>query len=276
MTDVVRVTTEAVEEVDDPVLAELDELHRAQEALLAPMGEAEPQPALDPDRPYDLEVVKPRAIDLRDLYKRAGKDLPDDLEATLGPQVPVLLYQGVTPFTRPGETPRGVWGLGYEVRLSDVDAATVALSPDTEVTRLGSLDSKVRVGISAGGALAPPEAALAVVNAIPGISLHNAELEATTSTEVALALHVEFSVVKVEAGPIGTGGARWNIYRVDQRVVGFQPLIQTILVPDKTRKLKVTVQPWVARRGMLFGLIGSRKFIPPPTDFEVSLEGLGA
>jgi len=275
MTDAIRITTEQVEDVDDPILAELDDLFRAEEALLAPMGDSQLSETLDPDRPYDLELVKPRAIDLRKLYKLAGKEIPNEIEAALGPSTPVLLYQGVTPFTRPGEAPRGVWGLGYEVRPVDLDAATVALSPDTEVTRLGALESKVSIGLSAAGELAAPEAALAAANAIPGVALHNAQVEATTSTKLALAIRVEFSMVKVEAGPIGAGGARWNVYRVDERVVGFQPFIQTLLVPQKTKMLKLTVQPWVARRGRLFGVIGSRKFIPAPTTFEVSLEGLG-
>jgi hypothetical protein len=275
MTDTLRFTTERVEEVDDPVLAELDEVHRAEAEFFAPMGDADSVSEVETNQPYDLEVVHPLAIDVRKLYKRAGKPIPATIDAALGPRIPVLLYQGLTAFTRPAESPRGVWGLGYEVRTVDIDAATVSLSPDTELTRTGSLDSTVRVGVSAAGELAPPDAALSAVSAVPGISLHKAQLEVTTSTELAFAIHMDFSMVKVEAGPIGAGGARWNIYRTDERVVGFQPLIHTILVPRGTRTLKLSVQPWVSRRGIFFGLLGSRRFIPKPRAFEVSLGGLG-
>jgi hypothetical protein len=274
MNDPVRFTTERVEELDDPVLADLDQMHRAEEEFFAPMGEADAEPEIDPDRPYDLEVVRPLALDVRKLYSRAGKDVPAEVAAALGPTVPVLLYQGLTAFTRPGEVPRGVWGLGYEVRTIDIDAVTVSLSPDTELTRVGGVDSSVRVGISAAGELSPPNAALTAVSALPGISLHKAQLEVTTSTELALAVSIDLSVVKVEAGPIGGGGARWNIYRTNERVVGFQPLIHTLLVPRGTQALNLVVQPWVSRRGIFSGLLGSKKFVPRATSFEVSLAGL--
>jgi hypothetical protein len=273
--ETLTISTEFVEDVDDPLLTELDEIARAEESLLGPMGDAAEEPALDVDRPYDLELVKPRAVDLRKLCKLAGKDLPQEMESSLGLRVPVLLYHGLTPFARPGERPRGVWGLGYEVRPVDVDAATVALSPDTESTKIGEINSEVRIGLSAGGEMSVPAPVLEAANAIPGISLQGAKLEATTDQTFALAIRVEFSMVKVEAGAIGAGGARWNVYRAGQRVVGFQPFIQTVLLPKKTRTLQLAVQPWVARRGWLFGKLGSRKFIPAPTTFDVSLEGLG-
>jgi hypothetical protein len=276
MDETVVVTTEVTEDIDDPILAELDDRIRDEDALMAPMGEAEEEEQLDPHRPYDLEIVKPRALDLRELCKLARKEIPPEIGAALGPRVPVLLYHGLTPFARPGERPRGVWGLGYEVRPVDIDAATVAISPDTELTTVGALDSDVRIGLSVGGEMEVPKHALEAVNAIPGVSLHGAKIEATVDEKFALAVHLKLALVKVEAGLVGAGGARWNVYRAGDRIAGFQPFLQTALLPKNTRRLKLTAQPWVVRRGWLFGTIGVRKFIPKPSDFEISLEGLEA
>jgi hypothetical protein len=283
MSETVRVTTETREDFDDPVLAELDD---AEKARLASIREAEDEEKQDTgpppmgvgilrgSRPYDLEIVKPRALDLRKLCKLAGREIPPEIGTALGPQVPVLLYHGLTPFARPGERPGGVWGLGYEVRPVDVDAATVAISPDTELTSVGAIDSDVRIGLSAGGEMAVPTPALEAMNTVPGISLHGAKIEATADQRFALAVHLRLALVKVEAGLVGAGGARWNVYRAGDRIVGFQPFLQTALLPKKTRRLKVAVQPWVVRRSWFPGKFGATRYIPPPSTFEVSLEGI--
>jgi hypothetical protein len=109
---------------------------------------------------------------------------------------------------------------------------------------------------------------------IPGVALHEAALEITDDVNMRVAISLRLALVKVEAGPIGAGGVRWNVYRTDEAVVGFQPFVQTLTVPAGTKALELRVQPWVVRRGYFFGLVGTRKFIPGPTTFRVSVEGL--
>src|SRR5206468_1365092 len=117
------------------------------------------------------------------------------------------------PFSRDGRPPRGVIGLGYTVTLRGVEAATVAVLPDSEFTRYASLDEDVRIGISAGGEVGIPTRVLSAANAVPGISLKGAQFEATNDSKFAVAIHLNFGLMSVVGAPVGAGGARWEMYR---------------------------------------------------------------
>jgi len=277
--DTVRLSAGNATEIRDDLLVSLDEAVKARAALESPMGagtalEAEPE-ELDPNERYDLEITKPRAVDLRKLWALAGKPAPADIQAALGPSVPILLYHGLTPFPRPGQSPGGVWGIGYQVQLADPDdAATVSLVPETEMTKVASIDQSVEIGLALGGEMAVPDSALEVVTAVPGITLHGVKVGATTDQRFALSIHLDLSLVKVLSGPVGAGGARWHLYRQEDRLDRFQPLLQTLLIPKGIDRLIMTITTWVRRRGLFFGLLGSRQWSPQPLSLEVSLEGL--
>lgn len=252
---------------------------RAEAALARPQlkSAAEEEDESDPDRPYDLEVVAPRAVDLRQLYRLAGKPLPPDIEAALGPRLPVLLYQGLTPFHKPGARPIGVWGMGYQVELEGgIDGRTAAIAPEDRLFRTGEIEATVDVGVGGGGELAVPETALAVLNEVPALPLHRARVHATGHARFGLALRLDFSLLQVQAAPLGAGGARWNLYRRAERLDRFQPLVQTLLVPEGTTRLALRLTTWVRRRGWFFGLLRGREWISRPERYEVSLERLGA
>lgn len=236
-------------------------------------GPAEGPPAQDEEDPYKLEVIKPRALDLRILYELAGRSVPGEIEAALGATVPVLLYHGMTAFRQPGQGGGGLRGLGYESRLKDQQGDTVSVSPDTRVKQFANLDQEIRVGIKAGGELEVPNEALQVVKLIPGVNLHGVELQVTNDTRFGLAIQFQFSIVEVQAGPIDPGGARWNLYRDAERLDRFQPLIQTLLLPDAVPSLDLEVNTWLRSRSGLFGL-GASQWNYPTQTFTVELEGL--
>lgn len=246
--------------IEDALLAELND--EAESAGAAPPGaRTRGGPAgtrpLDGFRgpadapPYDVEVVRPRAIDIRRLYALVGKPLPDDIQATLGPRRPLLVCHGLTPFHRPGARVSSIWGLGYEARLSGVDGATVALFPESETVRVGTLEQSVQVSVGAGGALDVPKEALQLASAVPGIEITGAELSATTSSRLALALSLTLTLRAVEAGPVGAGGVRWNIYRQKERLDRYQPLFQTLLVRESERELGFRLRTWIRSHGVL-------------------------
>src|SRR4051794_32561639 len=93
----VDLKVDRVTDIDDRILFKLDEANGA--GLGVERGgsaDAESARARD-EPPFDIRVLKPRAVDLRKLYALVNQPVPADVQAALGPRVPVLLYQGLTP-----------------------------------------------------------------------------------------------------------------------------------------------------------------------------------
>jgi hypothetical protein len=277
-----RLSYDRIDEVEDPHLVQLDERFGGLEAIHygAILGEAErggraaePKPE-DAEPPFDLEVPKPRAVDVRKFYKLVNQPVPPEIEAALGPNIPVLLYHGLTPFHRPGRQPLPVWGMGYEAELVGTDASTVSWQPDNRFVKLAGGKLEAAVGLSAAGAMETPPATLKFLKAVPGVTLQGAKLHATSDVQFSLAVQFDLMVLEVQAGAVGAGGVRWNLYQNRERLDRFQPLLHTLLVPKGTKSLKVKVQTWVRSRARWLGLIKARQWSPKPVQFEVSLEGL--
>ena len=227
------------------------------------------------DNPYQLGIVKPRAIDLRKLWKLSGKSVPPEIEASLGARVPVLLYHGMTPFAKPGNIPKGVWGMGYQVfMINPNNADTVSFAPSSELLKVIDIKQSMKIGLSVGGKMQVPDAASKATSIISGVNMEKVEISGSTDQSLNLALQVNYSVVKVLAGPIGAGGVRWDIFRQDDPLEEFHPLLQTVMLPMKTEKIKLQIKTWIKRAGLFGTRIGSKQWITDPLDFEVSLEGL--
>lgn len=263
--DAVRPRMDLAGEVDDPLLADLDraEAHRGPAPLEDFRGAAEPPP-------YDVEVARPVVLDLRRLYALAGKPLPSVAQATLGPSRLLLVCHGVTPFHRPGARPSSIWGLGYESRLDDANGDTIAFCPNSKTHSVGVVEQSVKVGVGAGGELDVPREALEIVGTLPGVTITGAELGVTTHTRLALALSLSLTLRAVEAGPVGAGGVRWNIYQTTERLDCYQPLFQTLLVGTSETVLNFGIRTWVRSRGFL-GL-GAKQWISDWVKFTVPLK----
>jgi hypothetical protein len=100
-----------------------------------------------------------------------------------------------------------------------------------------------------------------------------ASVYTTTDNQFSFALSLELSQLKVLAGPVGAGGARWDIYRTRERLDRFQPLVQTLFVPEDATSMNVKVHTWIKRRGKFFGLLSAREWTFPGQEFNVSLTG---
>jgi hypothetical protein len=161
--------------------------------------------------------------------------------------------------------------MGYEVNIKDIDAATVSLAPDGETIDLGKVDQQLSLGIQLGGAIGIPDEGLELVSQIPGVSLTGAEVRATTDQSFAVAIRFSISVMKIQAGPIGAGGAKWNLYRGSQRIDLFQPLFHTLLVPEGVKELPLVTNTWLRRRGLFTNWFGVRRWDYPSQEFLVSL-----
>lgn len=278
--DTVRLALGSSSEVEDALLAELNDVPLPsawppavpeQREPLAPRGafsiEAHASRPLENFRgngsygldhggeeaPFDVEVVRPRVLDLRRLYDAAKKELPKDIQATLGPNRPLLICHGMTPFHRPGERPSSVWGMGYESELARMDGSTVAFCPSSETLSVGSVQQSLQIGVGCGGELDVPKEALQILNVVPGVKITGAELGVTTHTRFGLALSLTLALRAIQAGPVGAGGVRWQIYHTKDRLDCYQPLFQTLLVGHSEPELRFRVRTWVRSRGF-FGL----------------------
>jgi hypothetical protein len=268
-----RLSSVGSEEVDDPLLDRLDaELASPDEARLRTTRRGL-SAGDDPDDPFDVEVPKPAAYDLRKLYRLSGAEVPPEHAAALGARVPLLICHGLTPFYKGGRRPTGVWGFGYSARLVGVDGDTVAFQPSSELIEMVKVDQEVKLGLDVGGSLSlAPDLAVGAV--LPGISLPSAKVYASMRQDVGLAISCRFSVVAVQAGPLAAGGVRWNVYRARQSIEAFQPLFQTLRVPSGVKTLKFEIETWIRRSGYLFGLVGARHWHYPAQAFQVSLDGV--
>lgn len=223
--------------------------------------------------PIDLQVGQPRALDLRKLCALTGAAVPHDIEATLGGLVPVLLVHTITPFHEPGQSPKSIWGLGYETRVVGMPSATtIALAPDTSMLDIASANQTVEMGLSLGGEIGVPSVVTEAISAVPGVKLQGVSVRAKTEQSFALTLAYVVKLLRIQAGVLPKGGARWNLYHQDERLDGQQTLVQTLQVPRGTQQLELMMKSWitVARWGGL-----SRKtWMAEGIERTVSLEGL--
>ncbi len=295
VSEMTRAVCTGVKLVSDP---RLDRLHRVVSRLAltrvleipaggspgalsgkGPQAADEEAPRPTPEScPFDLEVPPPYAVDLRRLCDLTRTKVPPEVEAKLGPNTPVLLYHRMTPFARPGEKAPRVWGMGYTVRLKGLPAAaTIDLVPNNRLATLAAASTELSVGLGAGGDIGLPAiAGQAIGAAVPGWSVKEAKLSVSADARSAFVLSLDFdvSLLEVQAGPVGAGGARWNLYRHGQRLDVTQSLAHTVAVPKGTPSLKLAVTVWVRESGFLGG--PARQWSFAPQRFEVPLSAAEA
>lgn len=265
-----RVCSTGSVEVDDPILDQWDDSEPGNDAGYRSV------PQRDPQDPFEVEVAKPRLIGIEKLYALGDRKVPAHLQASLGGGTPVLVCHGMTPFYRPGQRPTGVWGMGYRSQVDELRCSPVGVFPDTRKYDVISTSQQLSFGIKLGGEIGLPEAGgYELLSEVSGITLTGASVRATTDQQFAIAVQCRFSVLEVQAGPVGAGGARWNFYRSRESVEGYQPLFQTMIVPKGIGALRFTIETWIRRSGRFFGLLKSRHWTYEPQTFDVALEAAG-
>jgi len=229
------------------------------------------------DAPLDLRVLRPRAIDLRKLWKLTKQKEPPGIAATLGPSRPILLNHLLTPFPLDGKPPVSVWGLGYEfvVRGIDdfqkVDVNTVSVVPDDKVVRFGKLKQEVNLGLKLGGELGIPDVALSALNLGTSVSLSGASMSASTDQNFQFSVKLDVTLRKVVGAGVGNGGAMWRLFRQDEALDRPHPLLQTVLVPEGSKKLHCIIKTWAKQAGFLGTRWGAKFWNYQDQEFEIDL-----
>ncbi len=226
------------------------------------------------DPPFDLRIMRPRAIDLRKFWALTNNPIPPSIEASLGPKIPILINHVITPFALDGMKPKRVWGLGYEFIIDNTEINTVSVIPNDEVLKVANLDSKFELGLEMGGGVSVPENTLEIINNIPSVSLTGAKLEASSSSKFQFSLHLDISLRKVVGAPVGIGGALWKMYRQDERLDRPHTLLQTVVVGKNVTQINCKIRTWAKQAGWLGNKWGAKFWKYEDQDFEISLEGL--
>jgi hypothetical protein len=253
--------------------------HGPRKARLKRTGAAAVPAGKPPDPgtcPFDLEVPPPYAVDLLRLCEVTGAKVPPEIRAKLGPNTAVLICHRLTPFARPGEKSHGIWGMGYAARLiGQPSATTIGLVPDSKLKSVAVAEAEVDIGVGAGGELGLPEGTAAVAGTATGGLVRDVKLSLSADAKFAfiLSLDLDVSLLEIQAGPVGAGGARWNLYRRGKRIDVMQSLAHTVVVPKGTASLKLAVATWIRESGFLGGPATQWTFAPQR--FTVSLEGEG-
>jgi hypothetical protein len=222
------------------------------------------------DAPFNLGMPAPRAIDLRKLWRLAGKQADPMIVAALGPKVPVLLSHGVTALPRPGRKPARVWGLGYKVEMFDVASTTVDVQPGTDLLEIAKVGTEATVDLGLDGSLEIPEGARVALASIPGVNLTAARVAAGAKENAKLSISFTVSVPRIISGlGDGYGGAEWNLYAQDKRLEGYQALLQTILLPKGVKQIRIGVTGWAREAG----LFGPKEWVFETATFVVDLDG---
>jgi hypothetical protein len=221
------------------------------------------------EAPFDLSIPEPRALDLRELWRLARKKPDPQVLAALGPNVPILLSHSITAFPVGAGRPPRVWGIRYESSLFGVDARTVSLQPTTELLDIVKVGAEAELEVGLGGELTVPGGVAAAVSEIPGVILNDARVGASAKESAKLGIRFTLSVPKVIAGAGPRGGARWQLYAQDRRLDGHQALLQTLLVPKGTRRVRIDIVSSVAAAGWF----GPRQWNFQTESFELALDG---
>jgi len=236
---------------------------------------APPDPATCP---FDLEVPPPYAVDLIRLCELKRAKVPPEVQAKLGSNTAVLIYHRMTPFAQEGQRPHGIWGMGYRAELSGQPAAaTIGLVPASWRVSVAKAKAKVDIGVGAGGELGLPEGPVvaAATQTATGGLVGDVKLSLSADAKFAFILSLDFdlSLLAVQAGPVGAGGARWDLYRRGKSIGVMQSLAHTVVVPKGTASLKLAVTTWIRETGLLGGPAMQWTFAPQ--GFTVLLEGQG-
>jgi hypothetical protein len=220
--------------------------------------------------PFDLGIPEPRAIDLRKIWKLAGQKPDAQILAALGPNVPVLLSHSITAFpVGAGKLPR-VWGIRYGSQLFGIDARTVSVQPTTELLNVLTVGAEAELAVGLAGELSVPDAVGAAIETVPGVALNDARVAASLNESAKLRIRFTLSVPKVIAGTEARGGARWQLYAQDRRLDGHQAMLQTLLVPKGTKRIRTEIVASVAAAGWF----GPREWRFETETFDLALDGL--
>src|ERR1700730_10269891 len=154
--------------------------------------------AADDELYFDLNIRPPIGISVRRFAKKAGQQKSALREAEDG-YLDVLLFHGITPSPKDGQSPRGIWGLGYEASFPDQpDIRTKDWSPADCQYRIGGISQEAQFHVALGGGVKDAGARLSEITGLP---ITEFDVRAFTDHSFDLSLRFQLELLEIVAGP---------------------------------------------------------------------------
>lgn len=195
---------------------------------------------------------KPVARNIRKLYEKSGRVIPEGLEIFESYDL-WLLSNSFGILNRGGF--RHVQQVGFHIRLPESPRCSVlSIFPKTEFVKLGGIKLEMEAEIGVNGRLSVPKVALDPVLSLEELSGGG---KLALSSEASVVARVSLSLISTAIQAIGAGDneSQWVFERMlgGEPLLGDQMVMQVILTPRRLRKLTVTASVFanVATCGVL-------------------------
>ena len=182
---------------------------------------------------------RPIAYDLRRVFM-AGHGQPPDTSAYNGYDIWIIVHtMGVL-----SEDGRGtVEAMGYEVSVPDEKAAyTIDLLPRTEFVTKLEAGFQARVDLGAEGRAGVSKQGPADAGTESALLAGSISVAMSKSASLIGKLSFSLKTPIVQAVGVGSSRCQWHFEKHDKDLLGDQVMVQTVLVPRRTRQLEFQIR----------------------------------
>jgi len=187
---------------------------------------------------------RPIVRSLRELYERANKELPPDLQVFSSFRLWMITH--VVSVVREERGMKDITRIVYEVLFPPAPEVTIVqVLPQTKFIKkigvIGEANWVFDVGLAVNGQIAPPAAITELLEQTEFVSFGGeAKAKIDISNKFSLVGNLSFSVVtpKIVAVGVGDDYCRWEFTKDDMPLIGDHLMIQILLVPKHEHTLK--------------------------------------
>ena len=212
--------------------------------LQVPPSERHSGPKADVEKD-NIEVrigYSPFAYSLGELYERAGRQLPPDMEVFRSYRIWVVRHT-ISVSKEPGN--KDVRHLKYEVRFPREPKVTIKeVFPQTQFVDKFKVDLNneflFEAGINLEGEASPPQAVTEMLEHTESLSFGgkaDAKLKLSTSNKVVGRLSFAVKTPIIQATGTGDYYSQWQFTKYEQPLIGEHKTIQILLVPKNVDEL---------------------------------------
>lgn len=188
---------------------------------------------------------KPITCSLRELYLKANKPVPPDMEV-FDDNFRLWMITHVVSVVKEKDSVKDITRLVYEVQFPPAsEVSTVQVLPQTEFIKKIGVEPKINwvfdVGLGVNGQIVPPAVVTELMNQTDFVSFGGkAQVKIDISNTLNLVGNLSFSVItpKIVATGIGDNYCRWEFIKDNTPLIGDHLMVQILLVPINTETLQ--------------------------------------
>jgi hypothetical protein len=214
---------------------------------------------------YKLSVGdRPLARNLKTLYLKKEATLPPEIASLRGETYLITHAVGIVA----KEAPNDIAVLGYSATLQDV-GSTVELLPNTSFREYLSMSGKFEAAITADGHARIPSSVTKLLETTESLG-GGGEIKLAGDTKVVGKVSISIKTPKIQAVGVASSTATWQLAKDDQPLVGDQLLVQMLVVPQGTKKVRFAIQAFAEIHAGVF-LYRAETLKTKPLQVEVEL-----